>query len=249
MSDNKREQMLSKVRKLLALANDSRGNQQERDNALRQANKLMAVFNIQEADVTLEAMQRVGIDLAEFTAKPNGSSSAQKIKHPPKWSGVLAAGVAIFTETRCVFKWDFIGVVVAFQGERTDALFAQWLFILLAQSIQKELAATGLTSQSHKDTFRFAAAAHLQDRLKTLANERDRMYEESGSGTALAVVNQKKSAIADRFGEDKMQRVSAGKRPNRDAAFLGAAAGRRINIPAGRPIDADPTRERIGHGN
>ena len=45
------DRAVDKIKKLLALANDSRGNEQERDTALRQAHALLVKHNLDMADV------------------------------------------------------------------------------------------------------------------------------------------------------------------------------------------------------
>jgi hypothetical protein len=52
------EKILERVRKLLAMANDERGNEGERDNALRMANNLMAKYQLDMADIPTEVRER-----------------------------------------------------------------------------------------------------------------------------------------------------------------------------------------------
>lgn len=52
------DRILERVRKLLAMANDERANEGERDNALRMANNIMAKYQIEMADVPLEQREK-----------------------------------------------------------------------------------------------------------------------------------------------------------------------------------------------
>ena len=52
------ERILEKVRKLLALANDERGNEQERETALRQAYSLMSKYQIDHSQVALNVLDK-----------------------------------------------------------------------------------------------------------------------------------------------------------------------------------------------
>ena len=53
----RRARMLEKVRKLLAMGRDARGNANESEIAMRQANKLMAEYGIAEAECDMTAIQ------------------------------------------------------------------------------------------------------------------------------------------------------------------------------------------------
>jgi hypothetical protein len=238
--NERRARMLEKVRKLLSMARDGRGNDNEEEIAMRQANKLMAEYGIAEAECDMSAINAGDMSFGEAQCGPDGRAPEQgKVyRSVPAWAGVLGVGVARFTDSVIVRKRTANGEMFVFQGEREDVLLARWLFGVLVQSIQSEQRASGWTAQGEASSFRMAAASALQSRLRTLAAERVAMYEKArveSNSRALVVVDRKRSEIVARFGT---QKTSSSRARYRDsgAAMAGSEAGRRINIPAGRPV-------------
>ena len=59
MSDlGQREKAIDKIRKLLAMANDGRGNEQEAETAARQAEKMMRAYQVEAADVVMKELEQ-----------------------------------------------------------------------------------------------------------------------------------------------------------------------------------------------
>lgn len=248
--DERRSRMLEKVRKLLAMGRDGRGNENEQETAMRQANRLMADFGIAEAEVDLSAINAGEMSFGESQCGPDGRAPQQgKVyRSVPSWAGVLAVGVARFTDSIIVRKTTEYGEMLVFRGEKNDVLFARWIFGVLVEAINLEQRSSGWTSRSDAGQFRSAAASALQKRLKTLAAERRAMYEQAqaqSSSRALVVVDRKLAIIAERFGTQKTRRTGGGYYAGSGAGMAGSAAGGRINIPSGRPV-GQSSSARIG---
>lgn len=236
----RRARMLEKVRKLLAMGRDGRGNENESEIAMRQANKIMAEFGIAEAECDMAAINAGEMSFGEAQCGPDGRAPAEgKIyRSCPSWAGVLGVGVARFTDSIIGRKTTAHGEMFYFRGEKEDVLLARWIFGVLVESIHSEQRRSGWTGRGDANTFRMAAASTLQSRLKELAAERIRMYEQAratSNSRALVVVDRKRQEIALRFGAQKTRKCSAGYRSS-GAAMAGSEAGKRINIPAGRPL-------------
>ena len=238
--NERRARMLEKVRKLLNMARDGRGNSHEEDTALRHANKIMAEYGIAEAECDMSAIDAGEMVFGESQCGPDGRApEAGKVyRSAPSWSGVLAVGVARFTDSIISRRRTVNGEMYVFSGEKEDVLLARWLFGVLVDSIQSEHRASGWTARGESSSYRRAAASVLQTRLRALTNERRAMYEkarvESGS-RALVVVDRKQNEITVRFGTQKTSKArSSGS--SSGAAMAGSEAGKRINIPAGRPL-------------
>ena len=236
----RRARMLEKVRKLLAMGRDGRGNDNEQEIAMRQANRLMAEFGIAEAECDMSAIDAGEMAFGAAQCGPDGRAPAdgKVYRSCPGWSGVLAVGVARFTDSVVIRKTGPHGELFAFQGEREDVLLARWVFGVLIDSIQAAQKSSGWTKRGEAGDFRLAAASTLQVRLKELAAERLRMYQQAqqqSNSRALVVVDRKRSEIAARFGAQKTKTSHRGFR-NSGAAASGSEAGRNINIPAGRPV-------------
>lgn len=98
---NERENILEKIRKCMALAGSASGN--EAETALRQAKKLMEMYQVSQAEM-------LAIDIKEATAK------AGVYDRPSAWETELAARIA-----------DIFGCHLMFRSGFLDS--ASWLFI------------------------------------------------------------------------------------------------------------------------
>lgn len=236
----RRARMLEKVRKLLAMARDGRGNATESETAMRQANKMMAEFGIEEAEFDLQQLDSDAMVFGEATCGSDGRAPMQgKVyRSMPSWSGMLAVGVGRFTDTVVSRRRTEHGELLVFRGEREDVLLARWMLGVLGEAIEIERRASGWKGKGEATSFRVSAVSTLCSRLRTLNAERRAMYEDakrtSGS-RALMVVDRKAVEVAKRFGVQKT-RTSRGGYSSTGAAMAGAAAGSRINIPSGRPV-------------
>jgi hypothetical protein len=237
--NERRARMLEKVRKLLAMGRDGRGNENEAEIAMRQANRLMAEFGIAEAECDMTAINAGEMSFGETQCGADGRAPEQgKVyRSMPGYAGVLAIGVGRFTDSIVGRKRTEHGEMLYFRGEKQDVLLARWLFGVLVASIQSEQRKSGWTARGDAGSFRMAAASTLARRLKDLAAERRAMYTQAAtSGSrALMVVDRKASEIVARFGVQKTRSSSVGYRSS-GAAMAGGEAGKRINIPAGRPL-------------
>src|SRR3990167_5146728 len=190
----RRARMLEKVRKLLAMGRDARGNANESEIAMRQANKLMAEYGIAEAECDMTAIQAGEMVFGAAQCGPDGRAPEQGrvYKSCPTWAGILAVGVARFTDSVIVRKMTANGDMLVFQGEREDVLLARWIFGVLIASIQSEQRASGWKGRSDANGFRVSAASTLAVRLRELAAERVRIFEQArqmSNSRALVVVD------------------------------------------------------------
>lgn len=237
--DERRARTLEKVRKLLNMARDGRGNANEEEIAMRQANKLMAEYGIAEAECDMAAIDAGEMQFGEAQCGPDGRAPAAGVvyKSAPTWCGVLGVGVGRFTDTIIARKRTANGEMYVFRGERNDVLLARWIFGVLVASVQNEQRASGWKGRSDANTFKVAAASTLAKRLSTLAEERRAMYEQAratSNSRALVVVDRKHSELVARFG--RQQTSSTRSYRASGASIAGSEAGARINIPAGRPV-------------
>jgi hypothetical protein len=245
--NERRVRMLEKVRKLLAMARDGRGNSTEEETAMRQANKIMAEFGIQEAEVDMAALDAGTMSFGEAVAGMNGKAPepGKVFKTCPTWVSMLAVAVARFTDSIVVRKRTEIGETLVFRGEKNDVLLARWILGVLVASITREQKASGWKGRSDANEFKTAATIALCKRLRTLADERRAMYQASQSTSrALVVVDRKKNQIAKLFGVQRTKSFSGSFSQSSGSYIAGNSAGQRINIPSGRPISG-ATQSRI----
>ena len=240
-----RDRKLEKIKKLLAMGRDDRGNEHEVEAAMRMANKLMAELGIEEAEVNMAALDNHTMEFGVMDVHPDGKELGQdrpKLGNP--WAGPLAIGVAEFCDVLVEHNQTRRdGHTFRFKGEKEDLTFAAWLFKALVASIQAELArCPWIKARSKRDGFRSAAAGVLHVRLSRLRKERKVILEEAAveqaaAGFALVVVDRKQATIEQRWGK---QVVKYGKGYSGDAASLGRYAGTQIHIPTDRPISHAP---------
>lgn len=237
----RRAKMLDKVRKLLAMARDGRGNANEEETAMRQANKLMAEFGIAEAECDMSAMDAGELSYGEAQAGMDGRAPepGKVYKSYSTWVGQIAIGVGVFTDSIVGRKTTAAGHVLTFRGEQQDVLLARWLLGVLVAGVQTEQRTSGWHGKADANLFRQSASTTLATRLKTMAKERRDMYEQAkreSNSRALVVVDRKAMEIARLFGKQKYDRGRSSSSGDRGASIAGREAGQRINIPAGRPI-------------
>src|SRR3990167_6725294 len=122
--DEKRMRMLEKVRKLLAMGRDGRGNANEEETAMRQASRLMAEYGIAEAEVDMAALDCGTMIFGETDIRADGRDNTAPCKSFSVWCGVIAVGVARFTDTVTVRERTAQGERLKFRGEKQDVLLA-----------------------------------------------------------------------------------------------------------------------------
>lgn len=162
----RREQMLAKVRKLLALGRDG-ANANESETAMRQANKIMAEYGIAEAEADMATIDRGEMIFGESQCGPDGRAPEQgKVyRSMPSYAGILAVGVARFTDSIVGRKTSANGEMLYFRGEKEDVLLARWIFGVLIDQILLEQKRSGWTKRGDANSFRVAAASTLAQRF------------------------------------------------------------------------------------
>lgn len=123
------EKVLTKIKKLLAMASDERGNENERDNAMRQVQAMLAAHNLEIADIeahggtTEEARGRV---TTEFFGRP----WARRVCH--------AAAKLLFCDYIYTGNSDAKRIKHQFIGRKSNTISASELSKYLVESILKE---------------------------------------------------------------------------------------------------------------
>lgn len=208
-----------KIRKLLALANGD-ANENECATALRQAEALMRKHGIDEATVTMAAIDAGSLDTSKQTL------DLQYGRLMPSWAGVLSVGVAKFTDTIVRISTVDGRAHVVFAGVTTDVATAAWLLRYLMEAVDRERKADKVGHGVA--AYRSAAAVTLQNRMYALRRERDEVFKEN-TGFALVVVNTKLAKVKELYGEQRTAKVKS-KASDLVSHLKGRSAGGRINI-------------------
>ena len=226
----------------MAVAMDGRGNENEAERALAQAEALIRKFGIEQAEIA-STEAAAGFDWTDaFHAYGPPRNPA---KSCPKWFQIISTGVATFTDTIVRLHYDAaLGYGVGFYGDRADTLFAQWLVGYLKGSVWEALNRAHREhpqwSRSDMEDFRKAMAARLSSRMKDLRRERDIEFAaplQHGTGTALMLVTDKLARRDAEFGAPKYKNARIVVR-DQLAAHKGTLAGDQIGFA--KPIQCRP---------
>lgn len=239
-----RAKAIDKVQKLLAMANDARGNENEAANAASAAEKLMRKYQISAAEVIMEELTHDEAFYQEFAPAQFGldGSCTDFAKRCPKPTGVIAIGVAEAFDIRVSLVYTAYGLRALFSGYHLDVQLGVWIYGYLNQTMQRLAAEQPAAS---RDDFRAGVAATLQRRLYAIRTERDAENQQHdqaavpGSvtvGTAVALYDAKKSAVDERFGEQQKRQNKTGIK-DMGAYSAGAAAAERINLHQNGPVE------------
>lgn len=117
ISDEKREKMINKIKKMMALA-ENNPSEEEALAAALQAHKLMIKYNIHEDDVALEEIKD---DIISVFSQQKHNSGLHK------WREQLAVSIAQAFRCKCYLS----GKDVVFRGYREDATIALEVYLML----------------------------------------------------------------------------------------------------------------------
>lgn len=237
------DRVRERIEKLLAMARDGRGNENEAETAMRMAEKLMRQHNIDIAELQARTGQKPTYDFRGIVV-PIGDHGI-RASWRPMWIGYLAVGVATFTDCRATWVGEHPvhGFAMSFQGDAVDLEYCQWLFEHLRDFGYRESMSV---SGNCRENFRKAYSIRIQGRLQELRSERNQAMQEAkvaGGGTALVVLQNKLQLRDQHFGGAWKTKAKAANL--RNAGFKeGVAAANRANF--NRPVGTTSGRLAIG---
>jgi len=222
-----------KIQKLLAMANDSRGNEHENETAMRMAERLMRQHNIDVADLEAATGQIATYKWSSIIL-PIGEQ-AKPCDWNPMWIGFLCVGVGRFTDCRASYtSHPVYHNCVKFEGDAVDLEYAAWLFKMLRDTGYAE---SKSVAGRHRETFRKSFAIRLCTRMSALRIERDVAMREAvtKSGSTALVVVQNKLALRDKeFGKQRTRNSSNSVKYGSEGFTAGRSAAERVQF--NRPI-------------
>ena len=234
-----RDAARAKIEKLMAMANDGRGNEFEAEAALRQAEKLMRKHGIDAA----ELQDRTGAaPVYSWGAILVPAGAPKPVSTAVGWLGTIGVGIAKFTDT--IVRWErhpLYGMCLSFRGDAFDVEFAVWLAKHLRDDARRQSAAF-FGSRTEREDFRRAYAGRIHERMAQAARERREAFKTAGTGTALVVVDNKLALRDAHFGGGNEFCNGRGRRYNPYAREAGRAAGDRAGI--NRPVSGPGSGQR-----
>lgn len=225
----KRVRVIEKIRKLLTLAKDGRGNPTEAETAMRQAQALMAAYSIEESEALSKEFNGTDAIIQQWARTGITKHRIVPMAKIPVWATCLAMGVGAMWDCR-VFSTRHRehGKVILFGGTQVDVPIAVWTFEYLQDCVKRAAtnfedmikgqqweklggefgfsmpACFDLTMQSPKkrlEEFRFAMSARLQQRMIKLGEER-RAHMASASAGGRALVVSKRALLEKKYGPE-----------------------------------------------
>lgn len=261
-----RDRVLRRIKKMLAMADDTRGNPNEIAAFAAQAASLMRRYNIEHSEV-LAAEIRSGVDIVcEDIAPPNYD------KRVPYWYNVLGTivGRTMCCQTRLL--WVRVDgkskLSLKLFGYRPDIEVSQWLFSYLIGQVQKlaeqhwkvymselQLAGRAIypnTRRKWKDQFREGVVRGITDRIEQVygkaAEDTDAAAEKSsgsrnGSGALVVLREVKEQAVRNAFPLQEFTYSTPDRRHVvvREAYWIGSASAKQVRVE--RVIESDQTGE------
>lgn len=240
-----KDEAMQKIRKLLAMGTDGRGNLNEAETAMRHAQALMRKFQIDSVDEVLADLKG-GKEMAQDSDGPFAYPSKNRPTKVPAWVGIVAVGVGKLLTTKVDIIMDReLGARVRFSGYGPDVQFSRWMYRYLIETIH-QMACQTVGSRGEREAFRYGCATTVQGRMYRMVAEQeaaDREEQEAlqrvAIGTmssALVLFDAKKAAVEAAFGAQGVTQV---KREASDARLMGSMAGNKLNIPTARPLGTD----------
>lgn len=170
--------VLEKVRKLLKLGNDERGNEQERETALRQAFALLAKHNLDIAEVgSTEAQEKREEQRATMSVYP--------------WArGIAHALAQLFFCSYFFARGRGKSAVHSFVGQSSNAITAREMSEYVIANVFKELRARyGSDTSPEARAFAMGVEAALHVRCRQLRAEAERAAEGESTGRSLVLAS------------------------------------------------------------
>jgi hypothetical protein len=233
------ESITRRIRKLLAIAEDTRANPNEAAAAASQAEKLMRKFQLDHADVMrreLELKDAFGTVDSPAVMKRNAGHKPRKV---PGWAGWIAHGCAQLNDCEvAVARTPELGACVRFFGFKADVMVAAWTFDYVMNALIAAVREFQVVprSKSESDSYRKGYAISVSTALRRALEAKRAEAAAHHATNALVVL--KGDKLRERFGNFKY--TSAKKIVTREAhAYMaGRIDGSRLDVTR-RGVGAD----------
>ena len=183
------DKVLEKVRKLLKMGNDERGNEQERETALRQAFALLAKHNLDIAEVgSTEAQEKREEQRATMSVYP--------------WARGIAHAIAeLFFCNYFFARGGGKSATHSFVGQTSNAITARDMAEYVIASVFKELRARyGSDTSPEARNFAMGVEAMVLRRCRSLRSEAEKAAEGESTGRSLVLASLYKTEETENHG-------------------------------------------------
>jgi hypothetical protein len=224
------ESTMRRVRKLLAIAEDSRGDPNECAAAARMAESIMRKYQIEHADViSVELQSKDAFDSADVgsTMDPEAAS-----KEAAGWAGILAVYVADLYECQARYQHTpKYGKTLRFSGYRVDVEVARQTYVFIVNNMaaasRAYLKENRWAGRKEGNSFRSGYISAVGVQIKKLIAEKKAEMQQASSSRALVIA--KDRAVAAHFGAVNY-RSGRGRSYQSDAYSSGRDAGSKLDV-------------------
>lgn len=236
----RREDIIRKVKACLARGAEGSGaSDSEMETAMRQADKLMAKYNLEMKDVIeTELSNPVNITWGYVRTNMFKKNKAiiKEIQDWPQW---IAVECATMFDSFARIQWvDGEGFCVGFYGYQVDVEVCCWTFDYVLDQVRRRSLSPETESlwgrtgshrslSAFRSDFREGMAHIIAQRIKQIVEERRRAVV--GTGSSLVV--SKKAAIEAKYGSFAYKQGTCGGKNQDSTAFThGMEEGKKVNI-------------------
>lgn len=227
------EATMRRIAKLLAIANDGRGDPNEAAAAARMAESIMRKFQIEHADVISIELNKGAAE--SFADEDVGSSLNPEgySKESSGWSGILAVAVAKLHDCQARFvRTAKHGKTLRFSGYAADAQMARFTYCYLvsqmAQATKLYQRECGYNVRATSEAFRRGFNSSLCELLKKALLDKQAAMQAESTSRGLVIV--KANAVAKHFGAVKYRSAGGYSTRQGDAFGAGREEGRKVDV-------------------
>jgi hypothetical protein len=225
------DSIMRRVKKLLAIAEDSRGDPNECAAAARMAESIMRKYQIDHADaISVELQTEAAFDTGDVgsTLDPERRSV-----EAAGWAGRLAVAVAKLYDAQARYvRTVRYGKTLRFSGYKVDVEMARYTYLFIVNSMaaasRAYLKDTYGAGRAAGEAFRQGYIAAVCSKLAALRREKDAEMQQASSSRAL-VLN-KANAVAAHFGSVKYGKGGGYRTSQGDAFQSGREQGSRLDV-------------------
>ncbi len=238
--------VMRRIQKLLAIAHDGRGNQNEAAAAASMAEKIMRKYQLEHSDVIMASLKR-GEDMDSVNSLASAKTNGTKVKVVPLWANIISVQVAALNEVRASIVRVDGEAHLRFYGFKSDVQVSKWMFEYLISTVLK-LCKQFKEESPHYRTFgrrevnsyRQGVAVGICHQIQEMLKEKSAEIEAAG-GTGKELVVCKKNAIDSHFGEGASIKSIRSKVSGGSSFSNGVTDGKKVDINR-RGIDGESTQ-------
>ena len=224
--ENKKQEMIQKVLKLLELGNDDKNsNSNEAESAKRMAAKLMADYSLEFADL------KANINKSENFVKID-VDGAEGVR--VNWEFNLAGCIAKVFDCKIVGRTEWVKNIwgFSFLGTKGDLDVAIFFFQYLRRTVGKMSESKYYSNKNSANIYAFGMTMTLKDRLDDLFARREEFIPSDCKELMVVKGKELDSFMKEQYPNLKMTSISIGK--DSAAYSRGRDDGHRVNLS--RPI-------------